>query len=146
MQRYFGGRAEVKSFAIADAALYGRTAAALEELRWALDSGTPSVLVTSAFASGLRGLARFTSAPRGLREADLAREAGVPPWKLRVIREQARGWDDRGPGHGDRRGRAGRRRREGRGQRRGLRPRADGAHGDRRARRPLRGARPPGPA
>ena len=96
VQRYFGGRAEVKSFAIADAALYGRTAAALEELRWALDSGTPSVLVTSAFASGLRGLARFSSAPRGLREADLAREAGVPPWKLRVIREQARGWDDRG--------------------------------------------------
>ena len=96
VQRYFGGRAEVKSFAIADAALYGRTAAALEELRWALDSGTPSVLVTSAFASGLRGLAKFTSAPRGLREADLAREAGVPPWKLRVIREQARGWDDRG--------------------------------------------------
>ena len=96
VKRYFGGRAEVKSFAIADAALYGRTATALEELRWALDSGTAAVLVTSAFASGLRGLARFISAPRGLREADLAREAGVPPWKLRVIREQARGWDDRG--------------------------------------------------
>lgn len=96
VRRYFGGRAEVKSFAIADAALYGRTASALEELRWALDSGTPSVLVTSAFASGLRGLARFSSAPRGLRDADLAREAGVPPWKLRVLRDQARGWDDRG--------------------------------------------------
>jgi DNA polymerase-3 subunit delta len=96
VKRYFGGRAEVKSFAIADAALYGRTAPALEELRWALDSGTATVLVTSAFASGLRGLARYKSAPRGMREADLAREAGVPPWKLRVLREQARGWDDRG--------------------------------------------------
>ncbi len=96
VRKYFGGRAEVKSFAIADAALAGRTATALEELRWALDNGTATVLVTSAFASGLRGLARFSSAPRGLREADLAREAGVPPWKLRVIREQARGWDDRG--------------------------------------------------
>jgi DNA polymerase III subunit delta len=31
-----------------------------------------------------------------LREADLAREAGVPPWKLKVLREQARGWDDAG--------------------------------------------------
>ncbi len=96
VRRYFGGRAEVKSFAIADAACYGRTSGALEELRWALDNGTAPVLVTSAFASGLRGLARFRAAPRGLREADLAREAGVPPWKLRILREQARGWDDLG--------------------------------------------------
>ncbi len=96
VRKYFGGRAEVKSFAIADAAIAGHTATALEELRWALDNGTPAVLVTSAFATGLRGLARFKSAPRGLREADLAREAGVPPWKIRVLREQGRGWDDRG--------------------------------------------------
>jgi DNA polymerase-3 subunit delta len=96
VRSYFGGRAEVKSFAVADAALYGRTAKALEELRWALDSGTAPVLVTSAFAGGLRGLARMVSAPRGMREADLAREAGVPPWKLRTLREQLRGWDDRG--------------------------------------------------
>lgn len=96
VRTYFGGRAEVKSFGIADAALAGRVEAALEELRWALDNGTPAVLVTSAFASGLRGLAKVACAPRGLRDADLAREAAVPPWKLRMIREQARGWDDRG--------------------------------------------------
>jgi DNA polymerase-3 subunit delta len=94
--RYFAGRAEVKSFAVADAALAGRAATALEELRWALDNGTPAVLVTSAFATGLRGLAKVAAAPRGLREADLAREAGVPPWKVRTLRDQARGWDDRG--------------------------------------------------
>ena len=96
VRKYFGGRAEVKSFAIADAAIFGRTSVALEELRWAIDNGTAPVLVTSAFATGLRGLAKFRSAPRGLREADLAREAGVPPWKLRVLRDQARGWDDLG--------------------------------------------------
>lgn len=94
--RYFAGRAEVKSFAVADAALAGRTALALEELRWAMDNGTAAVLLTSAFANGLRGLAKVASAPRGLREADLARDAGVPPWKVRTLREQARGWDDRG--------------------------------------------------
>ncbi len=98
VRAYFGGRAEVKSFGIADAALAGRTEAALEELRWALDNGTAAVLVTSAFANGLRGLAKVASAPRGLRDADLAREAGVPPWKLRMIRDQARGWDERGLG------------------------------------------------
>jgi DNA polymerase-3 subunit delta len=96
VKRYFGGRAEVKGFAVADAAIYGRTARALEELRWAIDNGTAPVLVTSAFASGLRGLAKYRSAPRGLREGDLAKEVGVPPWKLRTLREQARGWDDPG--------------------------------------------------
>jgi DNA polymerase-3 subunit delta len=95
VKRYFGGRAEVKSFAVADAALYGRTAAALEELRWALDSGTAAVLVTSAFAGGLRGLAKFKGAAR-MRPGDLAREVGVPPWKLDIIRKQAQGWDEPG--------------------------------------------------
>jgi DNA polymerase III subunit delta len=96
VRQYFGGRAEVKSFAIADAAMAGRTSKALEELRWALENGTSTVLLTSAFATAVRGLARFVSAPRGLRDADLAREAGVPPWKVRVLRDQARGWDERG--------------------------------------------------
>jgi DNA polymerase-3 subunit delta len=96
VRTYFGGRAEAKSFAVADAAIYGRTAVALEELRWALDNGTPPVLVTSAFAGGLRGLARLQAASRGLREADLAREVGVPAWKLRTLRDQSRGWDATG--------------------------------------------------
>ena len=93
VRRYFGGRAEAKSFAVADAAFSGRRAAALEELRWALDGGTAPVLVTSAFAGSARGLARFMTAPRGAREADLARDVGVPPWKVRIIRDQARAWD-----------------------------------------------------
>ena len=93
IRRYFGGRAEVKGFAIADAAIAGRTADALEQLRWALTNGVAPVLVTSAFASGLRDLARYSCAPAGLREADLAREAGVPPWKLKALRRQAPGWE-----------------------------------------------------
>lgn len=90
--RYFGGRAEVTSFAVADAAIAGKTEPALEQLRWALDSGVAPVLVTSAMAGGLRGLAKYSSAPSGLREADLAREVGVPPWKLKSLRQQSRGW------------------------------------------------------
>ena len=96
VKQYFGGRAEAKSFAVADAAFWGRREVALEELRWALDTGTAAVLVTSAVASGARGLARYISAPRGMREADLAREVGVPPWKLRTIRDQSRGWSESG--------------------------------------------------
>jgi DNA polymerase-3 subunit delta len=94
VRRYFGGRAEAKSFAVADAAFWGRRRMALEELRWAIDGGTAPVLVTSAFAGSARGVARYKSAPRGMREADLAREVGVPPWKLRTIRDQSRGWSD----------------------------------------------------
>jgi DNA polymerase-3 subunit delta len=96
VRRYFGGRAEVTSFAVADATMAGRTGVAMEQLRWALSTGVAPVLVTSAFASGVRGLGRLIGAPHGLREGDLAREVGVPPWKLKSMRSQARGWDQRG--------------------------------------------------
>ena len=116
VQRYFGGRAEAKSFSVADAAFAGRRAVALEELRWALDSGTAPVLVTSAMAASARSIARYLGAPRGARDADLARDLGVPPWKVRTVRDQSRSWSDRG----DRRGGAGRRR--GRRRHQGRRP------------------------
>lgn len=90
--QYFGGRAEVTSFAVADAAISGRIEPALEQLRWALDCGVAPVLVTSAMAGGLRGLAKYTSAGSGMRDADLAREVGVPPWKLKQLKQQSRGW------------------------------------------------------
>jgi DNA polymerase-3 subunit delta len=96
VKTYFGGRAEAKSFAVADHAIFGRAAKALEELRWALDGGTAPVLVTSAVAGSLRGLAKFKAAPRGMRNADLMREVGVPSWKLDMLRDQARGWDEAG--------------------------------------------------
>ena len=84
VRRYFAGRSEVTSFAVADATLAGRTGLAMEQLRWALSTGVAPVLVTSALASGLRGLGKLVSAGGGLREADLAREVGVPPWKLKT--------------------------------------------------------------
>src|SRR5205807_6648950 len=38
--RYYSGRAEVSGFTVADLAVDGRTAQALEQLRWALATGT----------------------------------------------------------------------------------------------------------
>jgi DNA polymerase III subunit delta len=93
---YFGGRAEVKGFAVADAAIDGKASEALEQLRWAFAGRVDPVLITSAIAGGLRALARYTSAPRGLREGDLAREVGVPPWKLKSLAVQSRSWSPRG--------------------------------------------------
>lgn len=94
VQKYFGGRAEGKSFTIADDVFFGRRARALEELRWALQTGTPPVLVTSALVGSARALAKYAAAHGGMRDADLAREVGVPPWKLRTLRTQSQGWSD----------------------------------------------------
>jgi len=89
--RYYVGRADVTSFAVADRAVEGRTAEALVLLRWSLSVGVAPVLVTSALAAGLRQLGRVAGA-QGLRQADLAREVGVPVWKVERIRQQLRGW------------------------------------------------------
>lgn len=99
VKQYFGGRAEAKSFAVADAAMEGKAPAALEELRWALDGGTPPLLVTSAVAGSVRGVARFLGAPGRLRDGELAKELGVPPWKVKTVRAQSRVWDDVRIGH-----------------------------------------------
>lgn len=97
VRQYFGGRAEVKGFDIADAAIDGEPALALEQLRWALNNNVAPVLITSAFASGLRSLARYGAASsKGLREAELAREVGAPPFRLKRLRAQLRGWDGAG--------------------------------------------------
>lgn len=96
VRRYFGGRAEVTSFAVADEVLAGNTVPALEQLRWALGTGVAPVLVTSALAAGLRGLGKLQANRSGMGDNDLARDIGVPPWKIRSMRQQLRGWDQRG--------------------------------------------------
>lgn len=94
--RYFEGRSEVKGYEIADAAIDGHTERALERLRQARSSGLAEVLVVSAFASGLRTLARLHSAPSGARDHDLAREIGAPPFKIKALRGQLRAWEPGG--------------------------------------------------
>jgi DNA polymerase-3 subunit delta len=93
VRRYFGGRADVRGFEIADAAIDGRINVALEQARWAEAAKVAPVLITSAFASGLRSLAKLADAPDGLSEAELARHIGAPPFKIRILRRQLRAWD-----------------------------------------------------
>lgn len=95
--RYFAGRADVTSFAVADDIMGGRPGPALEKLRWALSTGVAPVLVTSAIASQLRGLGKYLDARSArMSEGELAREVGVPPWKLKDLSRQARSWNQRG--------------------------------------------------
>lgn len=93
IHRYFGGRAETSSFAVADAALNGNANQALGHLRWALATGVAPVLVTSALTSGIRGLAKLATTTVVGRDAQVAADVGVPPWKIKSMRQQLRGWD-----------------------------------------------------
>ena len=93
VRRYFDGRAEVTSFAVADDALAGRPGPALEKLRWALSTGVAPVLVTSALAGSLRGLGKYLELRSArMPDNDLARQVGVPPWKLKDLSRLSRDW------------------------------------------------------
>lgn len=85
--RYYQGRAEVSGFAIADLAIEGRRFEALEQLRFALETGVAPVLIVSAFATGLRRLGKVAAAGGN------ARDLGLPPWQVDKLRKQARNWN-----------------------------------------------------
>ncbi|CAM5255706.1 Elongation factor 4 [Streptomyces tendae] len=63
--RYYTGRAEASSFTVADRAVEGRAAEALEALRWSLATGVAPVLITSALAQGVRAIGKLSSARGG---------------------------------------------------------------------------------
>ncbi|MFJ1756854.1 DNA polymerase III subunit delta [Kitasatospora sp. NPDC088134] len=90
--KYYSGRAEATGFEVADLAVTGRAAEALERLRWALAVGQPPTGITYALASGVRSIGRLAGAGRNMRPGDLARELGMPPWKVDRVRQQMRGW------------------------------------------------------
>jgi DNA polymerase-3 subunit delta len=94
--RYYQGRAEASGFTVSDRAVEGKLGDALEQLRWALATGVPPVLITSALAQGVRLLGRVGAAPRGVASAALAAEVGAPPWKIDRVRQQLRGWAPEG--------------------------------------------------
>ncbi|RNL86169.1 DNA polymerase III subunit delta [Halostreptopolyspora alba] len=97
--RYYRGKAEATGFTVADRAVEGRLPEALEQLRWALSVGTSPVLINSALAKGVRGLAVVAQPQRGVSDTDLAKRAQVPPWKLKDLRKQARSWSPSGVAH-----------------------------------------------
>ena len=93
--RYHRGRAESSGFTVADRAVDGDLAGALELARWGQSTGLAPVLVTSALASTLRGMALVASAGRAPAH-QLAGQLGMPPWKVEKTQRQARGWRPEG--------------------------------------------------
>lgn len=92
--RYYQGRAEVSGFTVADAAMVGDTAGAIEALRWALHVGVDPVPIADALADGIRSVSRVAGT-RG-NAYQLAPKLGMPPWKVERAQRQARGWSPEG--------------------------------------------------
>ncbi len=93
--RYHRGRADLKGFAVADRAVEGDLAGALELTRYGQATGLAPVLVTSALADALRSIAFVASAGHE-PAASVATRLGMPPWKVDRTRKQARGWQPEG--------------------------------------------------
>ena len=88
---YYRGRAESSGFNVADRAVEGDAAAALETMRWAMATGLDPVLVSSSLAANLRTIAAVASAGRGSPDA-LAGVLGMPAWKVRKAQGWVRRW------------------------------------------------------
>jgi DNA polymerase-3 subunit delta len=95
VRRYFAGVADVSGFVIADAVWDRRYDDALLALRQAVlatDSSRVGPATVASLAGGLRSLVRVGGMPPGASETDIAREAGVPAWKVRSLRKQWSRW------------------------------------------------------
>ncbi|HZC71058.1 MAG TPA: DNA polymerase III subunit delta [Jatrophihabitans sp.] len=95
VRAYHRGRAEVSGFAVSDLAVAGRSGQALEALRFALSVGVPHVVIADALADGVRSVARVAAAGRR-DEYALAKQLGMPPWKVKRALGQSRGWTEGG--------------------------------------------------
>jgi DNA polymerase-3 subunit delta len=93
--RYHRGRAEANGFAVAERAVEGDLAGALELVRWWSMVKLEHVLVTSALANTLRSMAMVASAGRG-PAGGLAGQLGMPVWKVEKTQRQVRGWRPEG--------------------------------------------------
>jgi len=94
VRRFHQGKAEVSGYNVADLAVVGNAAGALEALRFALDVGVPQVVIADALADGVRSIAKVAGV-RGSK-FDLAQQLGMPPWKVERAQSQLRGWSEPG--------------------------------------------------
>ena len=91
VRRYHRGRAEATGFAVADKAVAGDRAGALEALRWASCSGCRRCWSPTRWPTRCARWPRSASAGRGDPNR-LAGVLGMPPWKIRKAQSQVRVW------------------------------------------------------
>lgn len=91
VERYYGGRVEVATFKVADAALAGQITTALELNRHCLETGTPPLLVVAALAAKARQIALLSDGAYSAPSA--AAKLGLQSWQAQHIARAARNWD-----------------------------------------------------
>ncbi|MBC7462858.1 MAG: DNA polymerase III subunit delta [Actinobacteria bacterium] len=96
IDKYHHGRIETTGFDVASAALDGDVASALLSLRSAIATGTDPVMVTSAMAAALRGLAKVSGTNPGSKSFELAGPLGMAPWQIDKARRQLSSWTPAG--------------------------------------------------
>ena len=95
MRAYFEGTAPISGYKISDAIWEKRTADAMKLLRQTAlesDPGRVGVTTVTAMASGLRSMILVGGSAPGASDNEVAREAGVPPWKVKTLRTQWSRW------------------------------------------------------
>lgn len=92
VDRYHQGKIETTGFDVADKVMEGNFAESLITLRHAVSTGTDPVMITSAIASSLRGIAKVSGINRGQKSFELAGELGMAPWQIDKARRQLNGW------------------------------------------------------
>ncbi|TPF87517.1 DNA polymerase III subunit delta [Bifidobacterium sp. UTCIF-37] len=91
VNQYLTDNPQVTGFAVADAALAGRTADAIVMMRSAVEQGTAPIALIGALAAKLRTVAKASAVKTG---AISAAEAGMPGWMLQKVR--LGGWTSQG--------------------------------------------------
>ncbi|MFZ2512557.1 MAG: DNA polymerase III subunit delta [Gordonia sp. (in: high G+C Gram-positive bacteria)] len=92
VRTYYIGRPEVTGFEVADKAVTGDLAGALESLAWAQHHGTARVLLADALAEAVHAIARVRAFGPGDKYS-IASELGMPPGRVGKVQGQARAWD-----------------------------------------------------
>lgn len=95
VRSYFAGVADVAGWQIADHVWNRLPAQALESVRHAAATGNDSsvgVMSVLAMTSALRDIIRVGGMGPGASEADVARELGLPPWKVGGLKRQWARW------------------------------------------------------
>ena len=94
VDKYYAGRVETNAFAVADAAIAGKTGDALILLRHALSSGADPVPMLAAFALKIRTMAKVAGVRGG--SGQLASKLGLAPWQVERAQRDVRGWTEAG--------------------------------------------------
>jgi DNA polymerase-3 subunit delta len=95
VRAYFAGVADVAGWVVSDAVWQRQYIDALRSLRHAMqasDAGRVGPATVSSLAAGLRSLVGVGGMPPGTAEGTVAKELGIPPWKVGQLRRQWSRW------------------------------------------------------